>query len=240
MKPFFSVIICSYNRSKLLPRALDSICNQLERDFEVVVVDDGSTDRTAEVVRPFVTKIPSLKCVRHEKNFGVGAARNTGIQNSIGRFVTFLDSDDEYKSNHLSSRKSILQQDRCVEFLHGGISVVGDPFVVDKDDFSKRIHVSNCAVGGTFFVQRDVFEATGVFKNLPYAEDAEFFKLARMAGINMHQTAEATYVYYRNVRGQLTEDHRKQCRRQSGARGWLHGLFVGFYGLVKSFHRLRD
>lgn len=238
MQPFFSVIICTYNRFRLLPRALRSLMVQTEQDFEVVVVDDGSTDRTADVIRSYEPKIRSLKYVKHEKNLGVGAARNSGVQSSIGKFVTFLDSDDEYENDHLSNRKTVLQKYQHVDFLHGGINVVGDPFVVDKDDFSKRIHVSECAVGGTFFIRRDVFDEIGLFKNLSYAEDAEYLERAKLAGILMYETTDATYRYYRNVPGQLTELHRKRCRRQYGLSGWLNELTAAFRYFVKSLHHM--
>lgn len=86
----FSVVIPTFNRADLLPRTLDSVWRQSFRDFEVIVIDDGSTDETLEYLR-------SLSgCVRvfTELNKGPGAARNLGIREACGDYIAFLDSDD--------------------------------------------------------------------------------------------------------------------------------------------------
>ena len=204
MKPFFTVIVCTYNRERFLRRALESIISQSYKDWEVVVVDDGSTDATKALLDKYKNRYVQLTLVCHDRNRGVSAARNTGIANANGRFVTFLDSDDEYASSHLGNRKKVLQQNPEIQFLHGGLEVVGDPFVVDKDNLEKRIHVDECAVGGTFFIRRDVFKIVGNFKDLPYAEDAEFYERSLEAGIAVLQTSYPSYRYFRNTQNQIT------------------------------------
>ena len=91
-KPAFSVIIPTYNRADFLPRAIQSILKQTFRDFELIIVDDGSTDNTEEVVGGI-----SNARVRYfyQQNRGVSAARNFGATLSKGQYTTFLDSDDE-------------------------------------------------------------------------------------------------------------------------------------------------
>jgi len=90
--PFFSVIIPTYNRAALLREALASVMAQECRDFEVIVVDDGSTDETEAVVR--ASQLP-VQFIR-QTNAGPGAARNLGIHQASGRYITFLDSDDKW------------------------------------------------------------------------------------------------------------------------------------------------
>ena len=141
----------------------------------------------------------NMHVVRHERNHGVAAARNTGIKYANGVYVTFLDSDDEYAPDHLANRKKILSQSPEIQLLHGGLEIVGDPYVVDKNDFSKRIHVTECAVGGTFFIRGNVFEKVGHFQNLSYAEDAEFFERAVAAGVKIERTNIGSYIYHRNT-----------------------------------------
>lgn len=204
MRPFFTIVVCTYNRQRKLSRALDSIQSQSCTDWEVVVVDDGSTDATGALLDRYQESCSALTIASHRQNRGVSAARNTGIGNANGRYITFLDSDDEYTPNHLANRKKILQGDPGIQLLHGGLSVVGDPFVVDKDDFGKRKHVNECAVGGTFFIRRDVFDQIGLFQNLSYAEDAEFFERAVEAGVRIERTNIESYIYYRNTPNQIT------------------------------------
>ena len=90
--PFFSVIIPTYNRSVLLKRAIDSVLNQNFKDFELFVIDDGSTDDTQETIKKYSGKLFYLK----QKNSGVSAARNLGIKKCNGEYITFLDSDDSW------------------------------------------------------------------------------------------------------------------------------------------------
>jgi glycosyltransferase involved in cell wall biosynthesis len=89
-----SVVIPTHARPLLVPRAIRSVLSQTHSDLEVVVVDDGSTDQTREVLAGFTD--PRIKVVRHEINRGVAEARNTGIRAARGRFVAFLDDDDEW------------------------------------------------------------------------------------------------------------------------------------------------
>jgi glycosyltransferase involved in cell wall biosynthesis len=86
-----SVIIPTYNRAEKIGRAVTSVLYQTFRDFEVIVVDDGSGDRTRSVLEQFGTRI---RVLRHERNRGVSAARNTGIRASRGPLIALLDSDD--------------------------------------------------------------------------------------------------------------------------------------------------
>lgn len=90
--PFFSVVIPCYNGAKTLPDTLNSVCAQTFKDFEVVVVNDGSTDSSLDVLESYSDSLP-LKIIS-QSNAGLGGARNTGILNSIGEFVAFLDQDD--------------------------------------------------------------------------------------------------------------------------------------------------
>ena len=204
MKHFFSVIICTHNRARLLPRALDSLLAQSESDWEAIIVDDGSTDCTVEVVKRYSSICPNIHLFQRSFNRGVAAARNIGVKLSKGRFVTFLDSDDEYAVDHLAVRRSILSSDDRIQMLHGGLRIVGDPFVANKDKPSEKIHLSKCEVGGTFVVKRSVFEETGGFKDISYAEDSTFFQTAIESHIHCQAVTHPSYIYYRNTNGQIT------------------------------------
>jgi glycosyltransferase involved in cell wall biosynthesis len=91
----FSVIIPVYNREELLKRAVISVLNQSFKDFEIIVVDDGSSDNSAKVAKEFNIKVVS------QPNRGVAAARNAGIKEAKGEIIAFLDSDDEWKKDKL-------------------------------------------------------------------------------------------------------------------------------------------
>jgi len=92
-KPLVSVIITTYNRAALLPRAINSVLNQTYQNFELIIVDDGSTDNTEEVVRSFNDK--RIIYHKHERNKGVLGAKNTGFDLAKGEYNCRLDDDDE-------------------------------------------------------------------------------------------------------------------------------------------------
>lgn len=102
-----SIVIPLYNKGKLVTRALESILRQEYDDYEVVVVDDGSTDDSVAVVTRFQSRFGDRLRVVSQANAGVGAARNRGVAESQGEFVAFLDADDEWKPSHLSSLASL-------------------------------------------------------------------------------------------------------------------------------------
>jgi glycosyltransferase involved in cell wall biosynthesis len=92
--PKVSVILPTYNRAHLIGRAIESVLNQTYRDFELLIIDDGSIDDTEKVVKSFTDK--RISFIKHERNKGAAAARNTGIHLARGEFIAFQDSDDEW------------------------------------------------------------------------------------------------------------------------------------------------
>jgi len=92
--PKVSIVIPTYNRAWLLRKAISSVLNQTYQDFEIIVVDDASTDNTIDVISALNSK--RIKYIRHEYNKGEAEARNTGILNTNGQYIAFLDDDDEW------------------------------------------------------------------------------------------------------------------------------------------------
>lgn len=197
-RPFFSVIMCTYNRAAFLPRALDSLVAQTERDWELIVVDDGSTDETIGVVQKYAASGLPCRLIWHT-NRGTGVSRNAGIMASCGLFLTFLDSDDAYAPDHLHSRKQILLEYPSVEFIHGGVTVIGEQTVADRHDPSRKIPVSECVVGGTFVIRRDALFRLGGFDAVRYADDALLYERAYSEGITIARTDHPSYTYYRDT-----------------------------------------
>ncbi|MGA1980071.1 MAG: glycosyltransferase [Sedimentisphaerales bacterium] len=105
--PTVSIIIPTYNRSRLIARAVKSVLNQTYQNFELIIVDDGSTDDTREIVAGFNDK--RIRYVRHEENKGEAAARNTGIKVARGGYIAYQDSDDEWFPEKLARQMELLE-----------------------------------------------------------------------------------------------------------------------------------
>lgn len=92
--PLISVIIPTYNRADLVPRAIESILGQTFKNFELIIVDDASDDETAAILKTYADADKRVKILKNEKNCGVSCARNKGLVNARGMYITMLDSDD--------------------------------------------------------------------------------------------------------------------------------------------------
>jgi glycosyltransferase involved in cell wall biosynthesis len=131
-QPLVSVIIPTYNREKLLKRAIDSVLNQTYKNIEIIVVDDDSTDNTYEVLRDYIER-SKVKYIKHENNRGAQAARNTCIKAARGNWIAFLDSDDEWLPQRLEVELSLAHKT--------GVSVVhSECYIKSGDDNELKIY----------------------------------------------------------------------------------------------------
>ncbi len=110
----FSIIIPLYNKESYVKKALESVYSQTYTDYEVIVVDDGSTDKSLDVSEEFLKSQMSNKqspfiIITHQKNQGVGAARNRGVKESIGEYVVFLDADDWWEPTFLEEMDRLIR-----------------------------------------------------------------------------------------------------------------------------------
>ncbi len=123
--PRVTVVIATHNRASLLPRAVESVLAQTYTDYEVIIVDDCSSDDTQHVIAGF--EDPRIRSFRHERNRGQSAARNTGIFNAKGQYIAFLDDDDEYLPVNLEVRVHRMDKAACkVGLVYGWRDEVDD------------------------------------------------------------------------------------------------------------------
>lgn len=190
-----SILLSTYNRADYLPKAIDSVLAQTYSDWELLISDDGSTDATQSIITPYLhdSRVSYLP----HANIQVSRSRNLAAHMSQGDFFAILDSDDYYAAEHLETNLHFLDR-HALDFCHSHPIIQGGPtefYVADKNDLSKKIHINDCAVGGTFFFKRAVFEALGGFKDVGYSEDGDFFERAQAAGFKMGLCPTPTYHY---------------------------------------------
>lgn len=129
--PLFSVILPTYNRADLIGNTIESIRAQELQDFEIIAVDDGSSDETVDVVRRY----PDVRLFS-QTNLGPGAARNLGVRNAVGQYIAFLDSDDLWFAWTLQSYADVVKRFESPSF------VVGKPFCFESEEQLTRIERS--------------------------------------------------------------------------------------------------
>ena len=210
--PLVSIILPVYNRKYIIERALNSLINQTFKNYELIIVDDGSTDKVEEIILPYLKRYQNFKYISHS-NRGVALSRNAGILISRGVYITFIDSDDEYKTDHLEKMVAFMKSNPDADFIHSFPNILGgkeDMWRVSLDDASKLIHVDDCVYGGTFFVKKEVFIEMGGYKDIPYGEDYDFYvRLTTLGKFKIHKLNERTYNYYRNINDSISSNIKK-------------------------------
>jgi len=172
--PLVSVVIPTYNRAHLIERAVQSVLHQTYPHFELIVVDDGSTDNTADVLARISD--PRLHYIRLPHNIGGGGARNVGLQQSHGKYVSFLDSDDEFLPTKLEQQVMFIEResktDRRVGAVYCRFYKQND--VTNQRSISSKLVYEDTAVYPqvlrgwtqelpTFLIRRELVIAVGMF-----------------------------------------------------------------------------
>ncbi len=160
-RPFFSIIIPTFNRADFVVKALTSILEQKFSDYEIIVVDDGSTDNTREVILDVARNAQQVKYFFKE-NEERSIARNFGILKASGNYIGFLDSDDIAYPNHLMVASALLRRNNFPEVGHLGyqlVSKTGEP-ILNRNNFDetfkeKLIHENNIH-GNAIFIRNDI------------------------------------------------------------------------------------
>jgi glycosyltransferase involved in cell wall biosynthesis len=114
-----SAILPNYNSANFLPKSIETLANQTEAFSEILIVDDGSTDNSLDIIREFMQKHQNIRLIQHEKNQGVNAALNTGIQNAIGDYVILCAADDFYGANIVEQAKQVIAKHPTVGLICG-------------------------------------------------------------------------------------------------------------------------
>lgn len=173
-----SVVIPTYNRAQTILRSVNSVLNQSFSDIECIVVDDCSTDNTLGVLEEINDK--RLVVIKHEKNMGACAARNTGIRHSQGEFISFHDSDDEWRQNKLYKQLDAIKRyktDICIsavnkiDFKRGnGVYPVLKDGIITKKELHSRFMVCT----PTIIAKREVFNTCQFDPNVKRMQDFDW------------------------------------------------------------------
>ena len=216
-EPLVSVIIPVYNREDYIGEAIESVLNQTYKNFELIIVNDGSTDNTENIVKGYAEKDKRIKYF-YQENQGAYSARNKGIEESNGEFISFLDSDDKYFPYALEKMVYLFQT------LPENVKLIYGNFINEIEGQKEKIYreivepapkpvlfhqflIGNPILPTTSMVRKDVFEEIGLFDDKRMVEDYNFWtKLIlkyNIAKLNLPVSI------YRKHQVQLTKDKGK-------------------------------
>jgi glycosyltransferase involved in cell wall biosynthesis len=204
-----SVLMAVYNTDfSYIKRAIDSVLIQDFQDFELIIIDDGSTATNRESLLQYAEKHENKIIYIRHSNRGQSESINRGVLNSVGEFITILDGDDEYKSNHLSScLREVKEEDLICSTTETIVDTKDDYYVPDKNDLTKLIHLDETVLFGTLFGRKKVFSSIK-FKN-GFAADADFYERAETQ-FRVKKVDLRTYIYHRNIPNSICSTIKKE------------------------------
>jgi len=241
-----SVIIPNYNRASLIGDTIENMLAQSLAPSEVIVVDDGSTDNSRDVIRSFGSRVRLIA----QENQGPGAARNAGFAASTGEFIQFMDSDDLASRNKLAMQLAALESSEAdfaycswvrTEIGRGEMAFVG-PVMQSQvlPDWKPMLEWQMgpwCLVFQNCLFRRSILEQAGQFRtDLISSEDSEYLVRILLAGANPVFTGRCIVFYRCHNQNQLTSSGMSNRRR---AEDWSHYLEVvgeNVAGHLGSFH----
>ena len=256
---FFSIIITTYNRAGLLSTAIESVINQSFNDFELIIIDDGSTDNTRELVSSFQKNDDRIKFF-YQLNQERSIARNNGILNAQGEYICFLDSDDRYEIYHLESLyKEIIKVNKPIGMFVCNVSrldenqkqkVPYDSVENYKNNIEYILLSKESVIPARVCLHRLILEEFRFNPSLNISEDAELFTRI-LSKFNLYQLKHYGVIYNlhkdntTNLKnnpylGQLESlrliFNNKELKKHISAKAKKQKLSSCYYGLSKYYH----
>jgi glycosyltransferase involved in cell wall biosynthesis len=187
MQPLVSVIIPAFNAERYLSEAIDSILSQTYRQLEVIVVDDGSTDQSGKIALGYAHQTGIVRYC-HQRNGGIGSARNRGLEEAHGDFVAFLDADDLWTKDKLILQCRIFDERPDIDVVFGHVREFVSAEMSDAQKSEIRCSVDPMPghLAATMLIPRNVFDRVGVFDTTHrVGEFAEWYLRALDLQLNM-------------------------------------------------------
>jgi glycosyltransferase involved in cell wall biosynthesis len=220
MNPKVSVIIPVYNSERFIKETIESVLNQTCQDFEIIIIDDGSIDKSAEIIKSFTDR---RILYIYQKNEGVSAARNKGISASKGEYIAFLDHDDLWLPKKLEEQISVLRADSEIGLVYSDCYYVNIEKEMMKRFFEQskpyrgavfpEFFMSNFIPCLTAVVRKDVFKKVGLFNpGFSISEDYDLFlRIAELFKVEYIDMPLAKYrIHETNFSKNIILTHREE------------------------------
>lgn len=226
MTDLVSVIMPAYNAEKHIGEAIESVLNQTYQKFELLIINDGSTDNTGMIINSFADN--RLRCFEHS-NRGVSTARNLGLIKMNGNYFCFLDSDDFMPKNSIESRLNLFHKDENLAYVDGVVNYVDENlFSLNKkykphytgEPLACLLMIDpSCFFGNTWMIKRDLNVQYKFEEDMTHSEDLMFYLDVCSQSKGIYSCVEDEILWYRKVSNSAMVD--------------LRGLENGYSLLIK-------
>jgi glycosyltransferase involved in cell wall biosynthesis len=229
--PLVSAIMPVYNSEKYITETLDSVCAQTYRNLEIVIVDDGCTDSTPEIIKKKMAACPNIVFIR-QKNAGVSAARNRAIRESRGDYVAFIDSDDLWEPTKIETQVGAMQETGmkacyCGQinlFDHNGSRAVDKFKKISGDILVSFLRNEVWPMTSTWIINRSIILENDIrfHEGTSWGEDGEFFiKIAALADVCAVEDKLTIYRIRKESLSGYKINHRNLVDVWARTRDWL-------------------
>lgn len=230
MKKKYSIIIPVYNCQSYISRCIESIINQKHKSYEIILINDGSSDNSGTICDEYAKKNKQIKVI-HKKNEGVSAARNDGLKQVNGKYICFLDSDDYIDKDFFATADRIIDKNKEVELINFGFysEVENSNYEILSSDtitYKEKYYNSQLKLKKDFVnlwdntmlynIWNKVYSAKIIeenkitFPNYNWGEDVEFNRIYLSKINNMYNSKKCFYHYIRERKGAATKSYKPE------------------------------
>lgn len=213
--PLVSIVLPTYNGEVYIEQAILSCLKQKYSNFELIIVNDASTDGTISIIEKYIQRDKRIRCITHKKNLKLPAALNTGFSNAKGKYYTWISDDNMFKENALSIMVSALEENSNIDIVYANYDIIDE-----RNKFIKKRIVSmpqyitekNC-IGACFMYRKEVHNKINGFKeNMFLVEDYDFWLRASQY-FQFHKLDYNLY-FYRAHNKSLSYKKKKKIQRK--------------------------
>ena len=215
----FSVIMCAYNLEKIVGTAIDSVLEQKFKNFELILVNDGSADKTLNVLKKYERKDSRVRVINNEKNIGLSASRNKAISQARGEYIVHLDGDDTLYNRDTLKRINETIGNEDIDITYFGVQYVGGTnkaYLPNAKNSTKEARIvcdMHFAVASKVWRRKFLEEKNLTFIEGMYYEDMVYSIKGAILANKLKYGSFPIYVYYRNREGSImATPNIKRCK----------------------------
>lgn len=219
MEKLVSIVLPTYNGEKFLENSIKSVINQTYQNWELIIVNDASTDNTAEILKKYSKLNSKIRVITNEKNRKLPASLNIGFKEARGEYFTWTSDDNMYKNNALEYMVNYLTNHPLADLVSCNFDFIKEngefekEFVTNQERSAVRL-AYGCNVGACFMYRRQIAEKVGDYDTKMFcAEDYDYWCRIALAG-TIDYVNENLYIYRRNSKS-LTATKSKRIGRIS-------------------------